>query len=154
MSTLEKAIAIASEVHEGQFEKAGAPYIMHPLRLMMRMNTEAEMMAAVLHDVPEDSDPNDKWTIQRLRDKGFSEEVLEAVDSVTERNGESYEDFVERAGRNRIGRKVKMADIEDNMNLQRIRELRPKDLERLAKYHKSRQRLIEMNNNDGKQNGE
>jgi (p)ppGpp synthase/HD superfamily hydrolase len=133
MGTLENAIKIAAQAHQGQKDKAGAPYILHPLRMMMRLKTEAEMITAILHDVVEDTD----WTIEKLREKGFSEEVLEAVECVTNREGESYEQFIERAGKNPIARQVKIADLEDNMNIQRIGEISPKDLERLEKYHKS-----------------
>jgi (p)ppGpp synthase/HD superfamily hydrolase len=139
MKTIEDAIAIAAQVHKGQTDKAGAVYIMHPLRLMMKMETEAEMITAVLHDVVEDSD----WTIEKLRDEGFSDEVLAAVESVTNREGESYDEFVKRASENSIGRRVKIADLEDNMNTFRLAELRPKDLDRLAKYHKSWRQLTE-----------
>lgn len=130
---LEDAIAIAAEAHRGQTDKAGAPYILHPLRMMIRMKTEAEMITAILHDVVEDS----SWTIERLREKGFSKEVLVAVECVTNRSGENYEQFIERAGKNLIARWVKIADLEDNMNILRIGEIKPKDLERLEKYHKS-----------------
>ncbi len=133
MGTLENAIKIAAQAHQGQKDKAGAPYILHPLRMMMRLKTEAEMITAILHDVVEDTD----WTIEKLRENGFSEEVLEAVECVTNREGESYEQFIERAGKNPIARQVKIADLEDNMNIQRIGEISPKDLERLEKYHKS-----------------
>lgn len=71
MGTLEDAIQIAAEAHKGQPDKAGAPYILHPLRMMMRMKSESEMITAILHDVVEDTD----WTIEKLRKKGFSEEV-------------------------------------------------------------------------------
>lgn len=72
-----------------------------------------------------------------LREKGFSEDVLEAVESVTNRAGESYEEFVRRAAKNPIARQVKIADLEDNMNIQRIGEINLKDLQRLEKYHKA-----------------
>ena len=132
-ATLEDAIAIAAKAHKGQIDKAGAPYILHPLRMMMRLKSEAEMMTAILHDVVEDS----SWTIELLREKGFSEEVLKAVECVTNRESESYEQFIERAKQNPIARQVKIADLEDNMNILRIGEIKPKDLERLEKYHKS-----------------
>ena len=132
-ATIEDAILIAAEAHEGEKDKAGAAYILHPLRMMMRMKTESEMMTAILHDVVEDTD----WTLEMLREKGFSEEVLEAVECVTNRAGESYEEFIKRAGKNPIARRVKIADLEDNMNIQRIGEITQKDLERLEKYHKS-----------------
>ncbi len=134
MGTLENAIKIAAQAHQGQKDKAGAPYILHPLRMMMKMNTEAEMMTAILHDVVEDSD---EWTLEKLRERGFSEEVLKAVESVTNREGESYDEFIERAGKNPIARRVKIADLEDNMNIRRISKIQEKDLIRLKKYHKS-----------------
>jgi len=140
IATLEDAIQIAAQAHKGQSDKAGAPYILHPLRMMMRLKTEAEMITAILHDVVEDTRNNpeaSKWTIERLREQGFSEEVLEALECVTNREDESYEQFIERAGKNPIARQVKIADLEDNMNIQRIGEISPKDLERLEKYHKS-----------------
>ena len=133
MATVEDAVAIAARAHRGQRDKAGAPYLLHPLRLMLRMETEAAMMAAVLHDVVEDTD----WTLGRLREEGFSDEVLEAVDCLTHREGESYQEFVERVRTNPIARQVKIADLEDNMNIRRINQLGTKDLERLEKYHRA-----------------
>jgi (p)ppGpp synthase/HD superfamily hydrolase len=129
-ATLEDAITIAAQAHKGQTDKAGAPYILHPLRLMMQMKTESEMMTAILHDVVEDSD----WTIEKLREQGFSEEVLEALECVTNREGESYEQFIERAGTNPIARRVKIADLEDNMDVKRLESLTEKDATRIAKY--------------------
>lgn len=133
MATVEDAVSIAAQAHRGQKDKAGAPYLLHPLRLMLRMETEAAMMAAVLHDVVEDTE----WTLERLREVGFSAEVLEAVDCLTRRGGESYEEFVERARANPIARQVKIADLEDNLNIRRISRLEARDLERLEKYHKA-----------------
>lgn len=130
---LEDAVAIAALAHQGQTDKAGKPYLLHPLRMMLEMKSETAMIVAVLHDVVEDTD----WTLKSLRTRGFSEEVLTAIDCVTNRSGESYEKFIERVRTNRIAREVKIADLEDNMNLRRIGEIKPKDLERLAKYHRA-----------------
>lgn len=132
MATLAHAIALAAIAHEAQKDKADAPYILHPLRLMQKMHSEAEMIAAVLHDVVEDT----PWTLDTLRTEGFSEEVLAAVDSVTHRDAETYDDYLARAAANPIGRKVKLADLEDNMDLRRLSELTDKDIERLQKYHR------------------
>ena len=132
-ATIEDAISIAAHAHKGQKDKAGAPYLLHPLRMMLRMDSEAAMMAAVLHDVVEDTD----WTLERLREEGFSDEVLEAVDCLTHREGEGYQEFVERLRTNPIARQVKIADLEDNMNVRRINQLGSKDLERLEKYHRA-----------------
>jgi len=136
---LEKAIAIAAMAHEGQKDKYEGAYILHPLRLMMKMATEEEMMVAVLHDVVEDT----SWTIDALRAEGFSERVLDALDHLTKRKNdetseeEPYEDFIQRAKKNTLARKVKIADLEDNMDMKRITKLKKKDLERLEKYHRS-----------------
>jgi len=139
MATLEKAILIAAQAHEGQTDKSGAPYILHPLRMMMRMESEAAMIAAVLHDVVEDSD----WTLEQLRGEGFSEEVLKAVDCLTNRDGESYDEFIVRVQTSIIARQVKIADLEDNMNIKRIGEMSPKDLARIEKYHRAWRALTE-----------
>ena len=133
MATLERAILIAAQAHLGQLDKAGAAYILHPLRMMMRMESEAAMIAAVLHDVVEDSD----WTLEQLRGEGFSEEVLQAVDCLTSREGETYDEFISRVRSSAIARQVKIADLEDNMNVKRIGEITPKDLARVEKYHRA-----------------
>jgi len=131
MSTLERAIAIAAEAHAGQVDKAGAPYVFHPLRIMPRMTGNDARIVAVLHDVCEDC-PG--WDFDRLRREGFSEDVLTALDSVTKRDGESYDDFVLRARIDPIGREVKIGDLEDNMDLSRIAAPTERDFERIAKY--------------------
>ena len=137
MSTLEHAIAIAAKVHAGKVDKAGAPYILHPLRVMLKMATSEERMAAVLHDVVEDSDT----TLDDLRNEGFSDAVVDAVDAVTIRTGESYDDFVRRAALNPIGRRVKLADLEDNSDLSRIANPTEEDYERLARYKRAMQSI-------------
>lgn len=130
MSNLERAISIAVENHTGQVDKAEAPYVLHPLRAMFQMDTEAAMIVAVLHDVVEDT----AVTLDDLVQEGFDKEVIDAVDSVTRRGGESYNEFIHRAGSNPIGYKVKMADLQDNLDLSRISEPTDKDYKRLSKY--------------------
>src|SRR5687768_12545105 len=133
IATLEDAISIAALAHRGQKDKAGAPYLLHPLRMMLRMGSEAAMMAAVLHDVVEDTD----WTLELLREQGFSDEVLEAVECLTHKTGESYEEFIGRVQKNPVAQQVKIADLEDNMNILRIGRINQKDLQRLEKYHRA-----------------
>ncbi|HWX22349.1 MAG TPA: GTP pyrophosphokinase [Candidatus Binatia bacterium] len=137
MEMLEKAIGIAMEAHRGQKDRYGAPYILHPLRVMGRVETPAEKTVAILHDVVEDTD----WTLEALKGEGFSEEVLAALDGVTKREGEAYEDFVKRSARHPLARRVKAADLEDNMDVRRMREVAAKDGERLEKYLKAWRRL-------------
>ncbi len=133
MSKLEEAIILAAQAHKGQRDKYGAPYILHPLRVMARVKTATEKTVAVHHDTVEDTE----WTLAALREVGFSDAIVEAVDCLTKRDGESYDSLIERARRNPLARRVKIADLEDNMNLLRIGEIKAKDLERLEKYHKS-----------------
>jgi (p)ppGpp synthase/HD superfamily hydrolase len=133
MTKLERAIEIALTAHRGQKDKNGAPYVLHPLRMMVRMSNETEMMAAVLHDVVEDG-PG--WTFERLAQEGIPAEVIEAVTYLTKRPEEEqdYEAFVRRAGTNQIARRVKLADLEDNMDIRRIAAPTEKDLARLKRY--------------------
>lgn len=129
--TLERAIAIAAEAHAGQVDKAGAPYILHPLRIMLAVSSSDERIVAVLHDVCEDC-PH--WPLKRLREEGFAPRILDAIDSVSRREDETYEDFITRAGSNPIGRAVKIADLRDNMDLSRLANPSQRDLQRSEKY--------------------
>lgn len=131
---LEKALAIALRAHLGQKDKAGAPYILHPLRVMLSMETELEMIAAVLHDVVEDSG----LTVEDLRREGIPEVALAAIEHLTHREAESYDDFIERVKQNTLACKVKLADLEDNLNIARIERPTEKDLARLEKYQRAR----------------
>jgi len=127
---LERAISIAVEAHSGQKDRNGAPYILHPLRLMCRVEAEEEKIVAILHDVVEDTD----WTFKQLKEEGFSDRILEALDCLTKREGEAYEDLVRRAAGNKLARRVKLEDLTDNMDLRRLKEIKDKDRERLQKY--------------------
>jgi len=138
MNTLKRAIVIAAEAHEGMVDKAGAPYILHPLRVMMRMETVQEMVAAVLHDVVEDSE---QWTLHRLKEEGFDKNIIDAVDALTKRAKETYDEFIERLSGNAIAMKVKLADLEDNMDITRIRKLTEKDKQRIERYHRALTKL-------------
>lgn len=137
MATLEDAIALAALAHKGQQDKADAPYILHPIRVMLRVRSEEERMAAILHDVVEDSE----HTLESLRAMGYPEAVVEAVECVTKREGESYEAFIERAATNPIARRVKIADLEDNLDLTRIKDPAVRDHERMERYRKALDRL-------------
>lgn len=130
MSTIERAIAIAARAHAGQVDKAGAPYIFHPLRLMLAVETLPQKMAAVLHDVVEDTD----LTLEDLQAEGFPAEVVEAVRALTKTDGEARLDAARRAAQNPIARAVKLADVSDNMDLRRIANPTEKDYARLKEY--------------------
>lgn len=137
MATLARAIAIAADAHEGQTDKAGAPYVLHPLRLMQRFDDAEARTVAVLHDVVEDT----PWTLEALRAEGFDEAVLAALDALTRRDGEGWETFIERVAADPLATRVKRADLEDNMDLRRLATLGERDLERLQRYHRAWLRL-------------
>ena len=137
MSTIEKAIEIAARAHAGQVDKAGAPYIFHPLRLMLAVKTPFEKMAAVLHDTVEDT----TVTPVDLRDAGFPPEVVNAVEALTKRNGESRLEAALRAAMDPISLIVKLADVTDNMDLGRIANPTEKDFARLKEYEQVKELL-------------
>ena len=133
MATIETALQIAAKAHEGQKDKEGLPYILHPLRAMMSVKGEDAQIVAVLHDVIEDT----SVTADDLRRVGFSEKIIAAVMCVTHRKNEPYADYVVRCKGNEVARRVKLADLEDNSRLDRT-ILRPQRFEagvaRLRKY--------------------
>ena len=141
MSTIERAIAIAAKAHAGQHDKAGQPYILHPLRVMLRVSEPSEMIAAVLHDVVEDS----SVTLACLAEEGFAQDVLSAVEALTKRVGESRIEAAKRAAMNPIARVVKLADNAENMDISRIKSPTQKDYERLEEYTLVRKLLLATN---------
>ena len=141
MSTLERAIEIATEAHRGQVDKAGNDYIQHPLRVMAAGKTANEKIVGVLHDVVEDTD----WTFERLAAEGFSSEIIEALQCVTKLSEEEpYDEFIERVKASRLAVAVKLNDLADNMDIRRLGELTEKDFKRLQKYHRAYKQLLNM----------
>lgn len=139
MSTLQRAIEIATQAHQGQFDKSGKDYIGHPLRVMEMGSTEEEKIAGVLHDVVEDSD----WTFEALEAEGFSQEIIAALKCVTKLSeNENYDDFIERVKKNPLAVAVKINDLTDNMDIRRLPYLSDKDIKRLKKYLKAYKKLI------------
>lgn len=138
MSSIERAIEIASSAHAGQRDKAGQPYIFHPLRVMLRVNTEHEQMAAVLHDVVEDT----SVTLDNLAQEGFPSEVLRAIAALTKLPGETRLEAAARAAADPVARKVKLADNAENMDLSRIPNPTDKDYARCREYEEVRALLL------------
>lgn len=128
-----RALEIAKAAHDGQTDKAGRPYVEHPIHLAEMMATEEETCTALLHDVVEDSD----WTIDDLASAGFSETILSAVSTLTHDDGSPYFDYIERVRENPLAAKVKVADLQHNSDLGRIESPTEKDHQRLAKYAKA-----------------
>ena len=141
MGSVEDAIGLAVQAHHGQTDKYGQPYILHVLGVAGRCRSVEEKIVAFLHDVVEDTD----HTFDDLRQLGFSERIIEAVECLTRRKGESYDAFVERIAPNPLARAVKLADLEDNMDVRRsTREMKDKDAERMEKYRKAWQYLAAL----------
>lgn len=134
---IELAISIALKAHKGQLDKGGHPYILHPLAVMNRVESMEEKIVAVLHDVIEDTEV----TIGELRTLGFSEEILTAVHLLTRSKEDSYEEFIEKTTTNPIARIVKIADIQENMNISRIKNPTEYDYNRLERYKKAMEKL-------------
>lgn len=137
---LDRAIELAKQHHEGQTDKAGKPYIEHPLRVMNQVESEEEKIVAVLHDIVEDTD----ISLDDLRSEGFSEEVVSAVECLTKQDGENYDSYIERISFNPLAVKIKLADLEDNSDLTRLPEVTDKDLERIEKYDKALEKLTRL----------
>ena len=139
MSTLQRAIEIATLAHQGQVDKSGKEYIGHPLRVMEMGRTEDERIVGVLHDVVEDTG----WTFEALQAEGFSQEVIDALRCVTKLSeNENYDDFIERVKKNPLAVAVKINDLTDNMDIRRLPYLSDKDIKRLKKYLKAYKKLI------------
>ena len=118
MQAIEKAIQLAAVRHDGQVDKAGEPYILHPLSVMFRVRKAGAdiltQIAAVLHDVLEDTET----TAEEIEEQ-FGPEVAAAVIALTREPGESYQAYIQRTAMNSIARRVKVADLEDNLDLRR-----------------------------------
>lgn len=128
---LNRAIEIALEAHHGQYnQKTGLPYIEHPMRVMSAGQTIEEKIVGALHDVVEDTD----WTLDDLTREGFPSEVVAAVDALTRRENESYNDYLERVKPNSLAVRVKLNDLTDNMDIRRWHTFPDDATERLRKY--------------------
>lgn len=136
----ERALQIATEVHQNQKDRSGAPYILHVMRVMLRGKNEEEKIVGLLHDVVEDT----PLTIDDLRTEGFSDFILDAVQCLTRPESESYDDFIERIKANKLAINVKLNDLEDNMDLRRMSVVTDKDLPRINKYLRAYHELVKL----------
>src|SRR6056297_1866298 len=116
MRHLETAIILATNAHAGQFDKAGAPYILHPLRVMMRMTTIKGKIVGVCHDLIEDT----YITLKDLVSEGFSDDVVCAIDCMTKCPGERYNDYLDRVISDILASECKLEDMRDNSNIYRL----------------------------------
>lgn len=136
-SDLEKALALAVKAHRGQRDKSGFPYIFHPVRVMLRLKNLEAQIVALLHDILEDS----AISATDLQQAGFSPTVIEAVSCLTKKEGEDYFEYISRVKGNHLARAVKLADIEDNLDANRLSDLSETDCKRMARYLKAKKIL-------------
>ena len=136
---LSKAITIALRAHEGQVDKAGRPYASHIMRVTEMCNTLDEKITGALHDIVEDT----QWTFEMLYDEGFPKHIVDAVECLTRREGEDYFDYISRVKENELASRVKINDLNDNMDPRRCEELSDLNIERLSRYQKAKQELVD-----------
>ena len=127
------ALAISKKAHAGQVDKAGVDYIQHPLYVASQVETEQEKAVALLHDVIEDSN----ITSVDLLTSGLPNEVVTAVQILTKKKGQSYQEYLEKVKTNDLARVVKLADLKHNSDLSRLKSVSDTDLERVEKYKKA-----------------
>jgi len=139
MADLDKALQIACDAHRGQKDRYGEPFILHPLRVMMRCELENEQIVALLHDVVERSDRS----IEDLRGYGFAEAIVAAVERLTKHEGEPYLEYIARARGDSLARAVKQADLQDHMDVISARGTAADSAERLARYRQAMQALLQ-----------
>ena len=127
---LEKAIQIAVNAHMGQKDRAGAPYILHSLRVMHSVDATDAKIVAILHDVVEDT----PVTFDELIEAGIPKHLVITLRLLTHADNLSYEDYIARLSENSLAVKVKLADLKDNMDLSRLREISEEDMDLYKKY--------------------
>jgi hypothetical protein len=130
---LSAMLVLAVNSHNGQYDKGGNPYILHPLRVMHRLRTTDEELQciAIGHDVVEDCG----ITYAKLRQIGFSNRVIEGITCLTKLPGESAEEYEQKVLSNWDSICVKLEDVRDNSDIRRLKGLTDRDLERVRKYH-------------------
>ena len=133
------ALVISFNAHKEQVDKSGMPYVYHPYRIAEQMEDEYSTCVALLHDVVEDSD----ITLDDLKNKGFPQEVIEAIALMTHDDDTPYFDYIKRIKTNPIATAVKLADLQDNSNYERLDKVEIKDLQRLEKYREAKRILSE-----------
>ena len=131
-----KALLVAIKAHQGQKDKGGKPYILHPIRVALNVKGKDEKIVALLHDVIEDT----SFTIDDL--DFLSEEQRKALLLLTHDDNVPYMEYITELKKNKIASKVKLKDLEQNMNLKRLKTVSDKDLKRLDKYKKAKEILL------------
>lgn len=124
------ALELAVEKHKNQTDKAGNPYILHPLHVMENVNSKEGKIVAILHDIIEDTDVTEDYLLKI----GLSKRIVDAVVALTRSEDRDYQEYIKNLSSNPLAKEVKIADLEHNMDLKRLPTLEEKDLERNRKY--------------------
>jgi len=140
MSTLQRAVEIATEAHKNQVDKNNDPYLLHILRVMNAGRTMDEKITGILHDLIEDTN----WTFSDLEAEGFSSEIIEAINCLTKKETEDYNQFIQRIKTNPLAIKVKINDLVDNLDIKRLQSVTEKDVPRLNKYLEAYRQLVSI----------
>lgn len=134
-----KALALCFEAHKEQKDDSGLPYVFHPFHLAEQMNDEATTVVALLHDVVEDT----HYTINDIKEMGFSKEVLDAIKLLTHDKEIPYMDYVRKIKDNPIAKAVKLADMRHNSDTTRLNKITEKEINRARKYTEAIKLLTE-----------
>lgn len=124
------ALELAVEKHKNQTDKAGNPYILHPLHVMENVGSKEGKIVAILHDIIEDTDITEDYLLKI----GLSKRIVDAVVALTRSKDIDYQEYIKNLSSNPLAKEVKLADLEHNMDLKRLPTLEEKDLERNRKY--------------------
>ena len=130
---LQRAVSIAIDAHKDQFDKVGKPYITHVFRVMEKGRNDTEKICGVLHDVVEDT----PWTLEELEAEGFAPEIIETLALLTHDEQDSYESYIQQIHAHPIACRIKIHDLEDNMDIRRLPGIVEKDVKRLNQYIKA-----------------
>ncbi|MCR6097187.1 HD domain-containing protein [Salipaludibacillus agaradhaerens] len=132
----EKAFLLAEQAHAGQKDLAGVDYIFHLIGVSQNVRDiiieEPIIATAFLHDILEDTN-----TREDALSVMFPKEIVDAVRTLTRETKEAYEDYLNRVKTNEVARIVKLADLQHNMDITRIKNPTKRDFERIEKYRKA-----------------
>lgn len=140
MNQVEMALQLATKAHKGQYDKAGKDYIEHPKAVAAMLESQEEKTVAYLHDVVEDT----YVTLEDLKKIGFSDKVISAIDAITKRDNEDYEEYIKRVSANDLAKKVKLCDMYHNSDITRYYNPSLEEEKRCAKYLKKIEELSKM----------
>lgn len=131
---LDKMLVMATNAHHGQFDRGGKPYILHCLKVMHNLKTDDEELQCIAlgHDIIEDT----KTTYKDLREAGFTDRIIEGIRYMTKQPGSTYDEYKEQIFTSEDAMRVKMADLQHNSDIRRLKGVTQKDIDRMAKYHR------------------